>query len=438
MGRSIFSSIIRATRLVNREVPRLGDAEVRELVQRFIDRNSGFLAAVHEEGSPLYLLDTTDLVTKARRFRDTFREVLPDARIYYALKSNSHPVIAGRLVAEGFGLDVSSGVELRIALDCGSRDIVFSGPGKRPDELKMAVDHVDRVTVLADSKNELDKLEERAAAAGKPIRSGLRIAVDDTGIWRKFGVPLRDLPAVLVQARDYQYVNLTGLQFHLSWNLDPGAQVSFIEKLCRVLQQVADEQLEQLTFLDIGGGFWPERGEWLQPAATAQGMMAGDEAVGEAGDGVRFKRPAAPLSQFASRIASALRQNLPPNWNPTICMEPGRWLCDDAMHIVLTVADKKADDLVITDGGTNAVGWDRFETDFYPVINLCRPALDEHRCLVAGSLCTPHDIWGYTYFGESISEGDILLIPCQGAYTYSLRQEFIKPLPKCVDLADFA
>jgi len=104
------------------------------------------------------------------------------------------------------------------------------------------------------------------------------------------------------------------------------------------------------------------------------------------------------------------------------------------MHILLTVIDRKGDDIVITDGGTNAVGWERFENDYFPVINLTRPALTERPCYVLGSLCTPHDVWGYFYHGQDIRPGDVLLIPTQGAYTYSLRQEFIKPLPKTVAL----
>jgi diaminopimelate decarboxylase len=51
-----------------------------------------------------------------------------------------------------------------------------------------------------------------------------------------------------------------------------------------------------------------------------------------------------------------------------------------------------------------------------------------------GSLCTPHDLWGYGYWGEDIQPGDTLLIPNQGAYTYSLRQEFIKAVPQVVEV----
>jgi diaminopimelate decarboxylase len=54
---------------------------------------------------------------------------------------------------------------------------------------------------------------------------------------------------------------------------------------------------------------------------------------------------------------------------------------------------------------------------------------------VLGSLCTPHDVWGTSYFGEGIDRGDVLLIPGQGAYTYSLRQEFIKPIARVVTVS---
>jgi len=89
----------------------------------------------------------------------------------------------------------------------------------------------------------------------------------------------------------------------------------------------------------------------------------------------------------------------------------------------------KAPDLAVTDGGTNALGWERYESDYFPVLNLTRPSMTEKQCMVLGSLCTPHDVWGYAYWGETIKEGDILMIPTQGAYTYSLRQQFIKDLP---------
>ena len=140
--------------------------------------------------------------------------------------------------------------------------------------------------------------------------------------------------------------------------------------------------------------------------------------------------PATAIEEFADRISAAIHEHLftvVPDCR--ICLEPGRWICNDAVHLLITVIDKKAPDLVITDAGTNAVGWERFETDYFPILNLTRPSLHEKPCHILGSLCTPHDVWGYMYFGDDIQPGDILMIPTQGAYTYSLKQNFIKPLP---------
>ena len=185
----------------------------------------------------------------------------------------------------------------------------------------------------------------------------------------------------------------------------------------------------QIEFIDIGGGYWPSQGEWLQPAGTPEGSVR--QALGQSAGPVasHYRLPAAPIEEFAEKLGAAIHKYLFSVIPCRICLEPGRWICNDAVHLLLSVVDKKAPDLVITDAGTNTVGWERFETDYFPILNLTRPSLHERSCLILGSLCTPHDIWGYMYFGKNIQQGDILMIPTQGAYTYSLKQNFIKPLP---------
>jgi len=93
---------------------------------------------------------------------------------------------------------------------------------------------------------------------------------------------------------------------------------------------------------------------------------------------------------------------------------------------------KKDKDVVITDGGINLLGWERPLSEFIPIINLTRPSLKERPLRIFGSLCTPLDIWGSSIFGEGAFPGDILLVPNQGAYTYSLRQSFIKPIARVI------
>jgi diaminopimelate decarboxylase len=214
--------------------------------------------------------------------------------------------------------------------------------------------------------------------------------------------------------------------------MDPSGQTRFIRRVGEMLALMPKSHLAAIEFVDIGGGYWPPLGEWLHPVGTPRGKL--EEAIAPSEEPPRTHHcvPAASIEEFARQIGEAVRVHLFPHTQCRILLEPGRWIVHDGMHILVTVVDRKADDLVITDAGTNTVGWERYETDYFPVINLSRPDLSEHPCYILGSLCTPHDVWGYAYFGSDIQPGDRLLIPSQGAYTYSLRQHFIKPLPNVV------
>jgi diaminopimelate decarboxylase len=191
---------------------------------------------------------------------------------------------------------------------------------------------------------------------------------------------------------------------------------------------------DSIEFIDIGGGYWPCEGEWLQFAGTQEGIRQSSDGKNHAHTRDHYRIPSTPIETFARTLFTAIKTHLFPWVNCRICFEPGRWICHSAMHIFFTVIDKKDADLVITDAGTNAIGWERFEIDYFPILNLSRGGLVEKSCDILGSLCTPHDVWGYSYFGNDIDVGDLLMIPCQGAYTYSLGQNFIKPLPRVVKI----
>ncbi len=419
----------KAALILDKRTPELEPADLARHVANILDRKDIFLQIREQCGSPLYIIDEDSLVARAQLFTAAFEDELPGTRVYFAMKSNNHPLVSRILVAQGLGLDVSSGLELEVALRTGCKDIIFSGPGKTAEELDLAVKNADRVTLLMDSFTELVRLQAAAADAGATMRAGIRVATRESGIWRKFGIPLTDLPRFFEAAKACACVDLRGMQFHVSWNLDPRGYVWFLRSLGAQLAELDAEKLAGIEFIDIGGGFWPRHGEWLVETATPEGTLRNAISPNPPDPLRHFKHQSFSIEHFAAEIGAAVRQNIFSHIKCRICTEPGRWLCNDAMHILMTVLDRKADDLIITDAGINAVGWERFESDYFPVINLSRPADSEHPCMVMGSLCTPHDVWGYSYHGSGIENGDTLLVPSQGAYTYSLRQHFIKPLP---------
>ena len=420
--------------VLNHTTPPLPQPEVRELVCSFLARRDRFIAAVEKECSPLYLFDRKALVARAEQFVGTVEPIAEKVTAFFAVKSNNHPLVMQTVVNRGIGLDVSSGVELAAALSTGCSTIVFSGPGKTAPELDLAVAHPGRVTILIDSFGELERVERAAAKSGIAVRAGVRLTTKEQGLWRKFGIPFSSLQSFVDKAEEYGHVDLRGIQFHTSWNLNPQAQVDVIARLGGALKKFSVKQRSHFQFLDIGGGYWPPAGEWLQPTGTPEGQIGQLVSPGFTAGTDHYKLQAQPLSTFAESLCVALKTYIFPWAHCEIYMEPGRWLSNEAMHLVMTVVDKKADDLVITDAGMNLIGWERFESDYFPLINLTRPALGEKACMIFGSLCTPHDVWGRGYFGESIEPGDLLLIPNQGAYTYSLRQQFIKPVANVVEL----
>ncbi|MBN2184688.1 MAG: alanine racemase [Candidatus Krumholzibacteriota bacterium] len=422
----------KALHLISDHPSYMDEEYLRAFVGRYTEKAGLFRDLVRDHGSPLYLLDESGLKNKLSRFREAFSILPGTPDIYYAVKSNNMPEIAGILAGEGAGLDVSSGRELDLALRAGAQKIFFSGPGKTDSELSDAVRNSGRVTLLIDSFGELDRLDRVTRGINIPIKAGVRLTTAEDGLWRKFGIPLKRLEEFFRKAEPARQIQLEGIQFHTSWNLNPDAQTAFISRLGEVLRQMPLSILGQIRFIDIGGGYWPEQGEWLRAEGTSSGALRNILSAEGTDTKSKYMLESSPIEVFAKRISETLESELPEMTGLRICMEPGRWLCHDNMHLLMKVIDLKTPDIAITDAGTNAIGWERFEHDYFPVINISDPGLEEHTFNILGSLCTPHDVWGYSFFGKSIAPGDILLIPTQGAYTYSLRQEFIKALPRTV------
>jgi diaminopimelate decarboxylase len=401
-------------------------------VQCLLAKKDALLAAASEFGTPQYFFDEPALSSSLSRFHGAFSRNFKRFRLFYAVKSNSFPGISKHIVEKGHGLDVSSGHELSMALALGCERIIFSGPGKTDSELRLAVAHREKVTLLLDSRGELERLSRIVADTGSsqgPVRVGIRVRGQHHGIWEKFGVSLEEMGPLFQQALSTPGIEPQGIQFHTSWNLNPEAQVKMINAIGSCVRTSLPERARKLLrFLDIGGGYWPESGEWLNARNTFRGKLLRLFDAEHEFKLRHYSRPSRPIAHFAGEISEAIAGEGSPITDLEIWMEPGRWLSTPSMHILLRVMDRKKHDVVITDGGINQLGWERPLEEFIPVINLTRPCLKEMPMRIFGSLCTPLDIWGTSIFGDGAFPGDILLIPNQGAYTYSLRQSFIKPI----------
>jgi diaminopimelate decarboxylase len=207
--------------------PRLPGDVLEPFVAAYFDRKNQYQEVVQKHGSPLWILETPVLKQKAQQFSTTFNQFFPETSFYFAMKSNNHPEVAATMLDSGFGLDVSSGVELSVALALNAGDIIFSGPGKTDEELTLAIANSDRVTLLLDSFGELSRLKVLVSklCPPQPVRVGIRLTTNPNGLWRKFGIVPEQLLTFWNQVKEVPHIQFKGLQFHSSWNLTPDRQL---------------------------------------------------------------------------------------------------------------------------------------------------------------------------------------------------------------------
>lgn len=394
--------------------------------------------------TPLYVYDETEVSRNLFRFRQAFAAAGVDVRVFYAIKSNPYPGLLRTVVAAGQGLDASSPRELRLALRARAQRIAFTGPGKGAAELELIIRHRRRTIAYLESVRELAALGQLATMRRRRVRFGLRLTTRHQHKWNKFGIPLDDLGACWRVARRYPWIRLAGLQFHSGTLGGPEVVVATLEALGKQLRAaLPPEAIAGLEAIDVGGGIIPEAFEGIYPWNREQSMSFNrDPRLMQRilGDAIVPHYEAAqvvPVECFAQQIVAAFRRHIL-TLNPSIvlCAEPGKFISHSSMHFLFRVVDVKGPQAIIVDGGTNMIGWEKYEFfDYAPIFNLTRFARRSERpTLVYGCLCTPHDLWGYYLRGRAVRVGDLLCMPFQGAYTHTLAQTFIRPIPPVVDL----
>ena len=405
------------------------------MVTELLGRRQEILRIAAAHVTPFYLIDDQALRSSIRRFSEAFRSRIPDCQIYYAMKLNPHPYILRQVVVNGFGLDASSHRELVIALNMGAKKIVFTGPAKSREGLTVAVRNAKRVIVNLDGFQELEHLGSIARRSQRTVRAGVRVFTGAYSRWNKFGIPLTELKTFFEKARRHRFVDLQGIHVHMSWNRDAAPYAEALRQISSYLKKnLTNQQRTQIRFIDFGGGFRPYRGEGYYPATTDQGEII--EIVSRyLHTSVRYRHryflvKSVPIEQYAEGIGQAITRYLRPLGEFAYFTEPGRIICNQAMHIVLRIADIKPQGIIIADGGNNLIGWERFEYYYFPLINLTHPsATQEKKALIYGNLCLLEDIWGHYCYAKKFAVGDVLLVPYQGAMAYTLAQQFIHPIP---------
>lgn len=390
---------------------------------------------------PVYIFDKEEVIRNYTRMKSSFTESGINPTLYYAVKSNPYIGVLKTVVEQGGYLDVSSQYEMLLAKKAKSKKVVYTGPGKTYEDFFVFSQLFPASTVIIESETELKNLALLGRKNSTVYSIGVRVQTSGQSYWEKFGITLESLDSFIIKAKSFKNVNLTGLHFHSSFNLDSKNITSSITKIKKYLN--SNDNLKFIPrFIDIGGGIYPDNSlDAYYPWNEEQELFISNftkvlKNIYSDNYKPRFiPETVDPSEKIIKDIALCFKKEFLNN-KSDLWIEPGRYISHSSMHILLKVVDKKNDNSVIVNGGMNMIGWEKYQFNNYsPIFNLSRfNPNKEFQCTVYGSLCAPDDIWGFYIRGDSVEIGDILCLPFQGAYTYTLRQKFIKGETSVVDI----
>jgi diaminopimelate decarboxylase len=328
--------------------------------------------------------------------------------VCFSMKANSNLAVLRAMVSWGAGVDIVSGGELYRALKVGAdpKKIVFSGVGKRDDEIAYAIES----GILAfnvESHMELEAIERVAAGLGKRAPVSLRVNPDvdaethpyiSTGLKKnKFGIPVAAARAEYEFAASLPHVEVVGIDCHIGSQLTKVAPfrdaIARVAELCR---EITSDGVK-LRYLDIGGGLGiPYNAE--EPPSPAEYAAAIQEA----------------LTAFAGL-------------DVTLICEPGRVIVGNAgvlLTKVLYLKQGEIKNFVIVDAAFN----DLIRPAFYDSFHAIRPVRrGETETLVAdvvGPICETGDFLARDRELKRPKQGDLLALMSAGAYGFSMASNY--------------
>jgi diaminopimelate decarboxylase len=384
---------------------------------------------LHAEGVPLDVLAEahgTPLFVYAASAIDSAYAAIDSALAFmphmvaYAVKANGNLALLARLARLGAGADIVSGGELLRALEAGvpPERIVFSGVGKRDDEIELALRRRIR-SLHVESAAELDAIEAIANRMGVRAPVALRVNPDvdpqthpyiATGLHEsKFGIEIAAAEALLPRILASAPLQLEGLACHI------GSQLASPEPLEQAVTRVAElamrlrEAGAPLRALDAGGG-WP--------------LAYGDE-----------KAPVPTPDAYGAAIRRGIEAAGAQSAGLELVVEPGRSLVGGAGALltrVIFVKDRGPKRFVIVDAAMTEL----LRPALYGAYHAARPVrapaagTPEQPVDIVGPVCETGDFLALDRPMPPLVRGDLIVFEGAGAYASAMANNYnARPRP---------
>ena len=364
--------------------------------------------------TPLYVYDFDYFKNQFEKLKKAFKA--RKSIIAYAVKANSNLSVIRHFANLGSGADCVSIGEVKRALLAGMDryKIIFSGVGKRDDEIKEAIKK-DILMINAESEAELQKIETIAKNMAKTARISIRVNPNidpkthpyiSTGLHEnKFGVDIESAKKMYIYAKKSEFLNPVGIHFHI------GSQLTELEPIREASDLVADllKSLKAINidirFFDVGGGL---------------GIKYKDEKLIEPYD-------------YAQAILSTLS-----GLDVTIICEPGRFLVGNGGWFISKVLYEKTNGdkrFVIVDGAMNDLIRPSLYDAYHKIEVLSSVENPEiSKANIVGPVCESGDFFAKDVEVPKTNPDDIVIIHSAGAYGFSMSSNY-NTRPRAAEVA---
>ena len=364
--------------------------------------------------TPLYVYDFDYFKNQFNKLKKAFKA--RKSIIAYAVKANSNLSVVNHFAKLSSGADCVSIGEIKRALLAGidKYKIIFSGVGKRDDEIKEALQK-DILMINVESEAELARVEAIARELGKIARISIRVNPNidpkthpyiSTGLHEnKFGVDIESAKKMYIFAKKSDFLNPVGIHFHI------GSQLTQLEPIKEASRIVADllRSLKAINidikFFDIGGGL---------------GIQYKDEKLIEPYD-------------YAQAILSTLS-----GLDVTIICEPGRFLVGNGGYFITKVLYEKINGdkrFIIVDGAMNDLIRPSLYNAYHKIeilSSIQNPKISKAN--IVGPVCESGDFFAKDIEAPQTNPGDIIIIRSAGAYGFSMSSNY-NTRPRAAEVA---
>jgi diaminopimelate decarboxylase len=357
---------------------------------------------VEKYDTPLYIYDFNNITKQYQKLKEAFWG--KKSLIAYAVKSNSNLAVIRHLAKSGAGADCVSIGEVKRALKAGIKryKIIFSGVGKRDNEIKEALE--ENILLLnLESEAEMKRVEMIAKKLKIEARISIRVNPNvnpqthpyiSTGLRKnKFGVDIDIAKKMYLYAKESKYLNPIGIHFHIGSQL---TELSPIEEACKMVADLVRslKAIEiDIKFFDIGGGL---------------GVIYNQEVT-------------INLKDYALAVIKSIK-----GLDMTIITEPGRYIMANSGIFITRVLYEKQNGekrFVIVDGAMNDLLRPSLYNAYHKIEALQKSG-DRTRADVVGPICESGDFLGKDIELPPLEHNDILIVHSSGAYGFTMSSNY--------------